>query len=125
MSKLEHYLEAVKLDSKSRRSSILKDAEDSFDESRALSAQMDEEYPEGRNIDGVWYMTMSSVIEYLNAEGKYSEKSAKVHEWLKKHKEVFYYGGEKPEGGNYQFVLDAVYAAQKAGKKYCVGENLS
>ena len=38
---------------------------------------------------------------------------------------VVYYGGEKPEGGNYQFVLDAVYAAQKAGKKYCVGENLS
>ena len=126
MSKFEYYLEAVKPRTQSKiLKNEIRESQESLEESRALSSMQDEEYPEGRKIDSIWYMTFSSVVEYLKATGKYSEKRDKVNEWLKQHREVFYYSGEKPEGGNYQFVLDAVYAAQKAGKKYCVGENLS
>ncbi len=125
MSKLQHYLEAIKLDSKSRRKKELQDSQDSIDESRALSAQSDDDLPEGRDIDGIFYITISALFEHIKAEGNYAAKHEAANKWLKAHPEVYYYSGEKPEGGNYQFVLDAVYAAQKAGKKIVIGENLS
>ena len=126
MSKFEYYLEAVKPRTQSKRlKNEIRESQESLEESRALSSIQDEEYPEGRMIDGVWYMSWSALIEHIKAEGSYREKADKANKWLKQHPEVYSYSGEKPEGGNYQFVVDAVYAAQKAGEKYCVGENLS
>jgi len=122
MSKFQHYMEAV--------NNPTQNLPLTPNEMDATPTKITPEMLDGKDHDGVKYVTFSQLVdqlEELNGESfkKYAEKQAAVKKWLKANPSVLYYSHEKPEGGDKFFIKNAVEAAKKANKKIVIGENLS